>query len=718
MGVSIERHNATFGWKVYAAFCVLTSIGHACLVPHIRPLRDALTQPLWILRSNVSTGLTDFVIVLVVGLYYHGADDLKLPAWILETRLVELQVFACLVLLMGFAGLTVWRGEAQLEHWKAEQKDESSTEQFLPPLLIPGRTTHSRMFPQKHSFAYSYFSVGVPVNFKGCAGSMLSTNLELLPPGQRRKGWFNVNAADYLYRGGPERGLEERLRCYLRGELTWFKGVPDEAWCFAYLVTAPKFLGYSFNPVSFWYVYDSSKRLTMMVLEVNNTFGERRLYLLKAEETATDNSVPDGVEAPAKATKFTNAWVKDFHVSPFNSRKGTYSLTAADPVAALKSGSKVLDNVVVLNSSKAHAKLVARVYSDGDHMDPTTMTTGQVVRLLSSWFWVGFLTFPRIVTQAYKLYFKRKLHVWFRPEVLASSMGRTHTSSEAVMEAFFRAYLGYLVDNVSEPLRLVYTPVGGLGTSVTLTSKGAEGNKEAKVLTLKVISPAFYTRFAHYSHTTEAFDRESLHTDPKNRTLIIENAENLSILLPTTSSSSSYSVKNELGKVQQWRWSLLQRLRSPPPAAAYPDTNTEITDRASVQDIRKMPLSPLDNFAMSLPTNKDENYTGVITAQLAKNASPVHKLGSSDLSVVYRDTVTKIFFADTYLLGFEGLIKMLDLIIRVGLVVVWFKYFAGGEVGKTRLVLGSEKAWKVLGLKIGYWVVANGLHLWAAVKGA
>jgi DUF1365 family protein len=163
----------------------------------------------------------------------------------------------------------------------------------------------------------------------------------------------------------------------------------------------------------------------MMVLEVNNTFGERRLYLLKAEEKATDESVPDGFEAPAKATRFTNAWDKDFHVSPFNSRKGTYSLTAADPVAALKTGSKVLDNIVVLNSSKAHAKLVARVYSDGDHMDPTNMSTSQVIKLLASWFWVGFLTFPRIIAQAYKLYFERKLHVWFRPEVLASSIGRT-----------------------------------------------------------------------------------------------------------------------------------------------------------------------------------------------------------------------------------------------------------------------------------------------------
>jgi hypothetical protein len=210
----MSRRNA------FAVFVVLLSIGHACLIPSGRPLFDALTQPLWLLRSQYSaTVFTDAAIALAVGIYYHGINDLKPPQWILETRPMELQVFAFLVLLMIFAGLIVWRGEAQPNQAIPEQEVESTAEQLLPPLLLPGRTTHSRMFPQKHSFAYSYFSVGVPVNFKGCAGSMLSTNLELLPLGERRKGWFNVNASDYLYRGGEERGLEARLRCYLRGEV-------------------------------------------------------------------------------------------------------------------------------------------------------------------------------------------------------------------------------------------------------------------------------------------------------------------------------------------------------------------------------------------------------------------------------------------------------------------------------------------------------------------
>lgn len=501
-----------------------------------------------------------------------------------------------------------------------------------------------------------------------------------------------------------ERYVERRKYDLKATVADFLQGVLDEAWSFAYLVTAPKFLGYSFNPVSFWYIYDTSKHLTMMVLEVNNTFGERRLYLLKAEEKATHESIPDGFEAPAKATKFTNAWDKDFHVSPFNSRKGTYSLTAADPVAALKTGSKVLDNVVVLNSSKAHAKLVARVYSDGDHMDPTTMSTSPVIKLLASWFWVGFFTFPRIIAQAYKLYFKRRLHVWFRPEVLASSIGRTHTASEAIMEAFFLAYLNYLVDTASSPLQVTYTPAGGLGTSIVLNSKDATKDQKPKKLTLRVLTPAFYTRFAHYAHTTEAFDRESLHVSPQNQTLVIENAEHLPILLGSSASSSSPAT-SALNTFDQWRWHLLQRLRSPPPASAYPDTHTELHDLASVSDIRRLPLSPLDKFVLSDFAN-DRKYATVAATQLSKHEPTTFPSGfSTQLRDVYRNTVMKIFIADTYLLGFEGLIGVLDLLVRIFLVIVWFKWFTGGDVVKGGV-----------GKMAGRWIMANGLHLWDFVK--
>lgn len=87
------------------------------------------------------------------------------------------------------------------------------------------------------------------------------------------------------------------------------------------------------------------------------------------------------------------------------------------------------------------------------------------------------------------------------------------------------------------------------------------------------------------------------------------------------------------------------------------------------------------------------------------------------MAAVYRDTVTKVFIADTYFLGFEGLLSVIDLVVRIFLVVVWFKFFATREIGQMRLEK-DERAWTVFGWKLCAWVVQNGVHLWYAVKSA
>ncbi len=66
-------------------------------------------------------------------------------------------------------------------------------------------------------------------------------------------------------------------------------------------------LGYTFKPVSFWYCHGVEGKLRAIVVEVNNTFGERHCYVL-------DN--PSwGSEAKAR---------KAFHVSPFCRVEGSY----------------------------------------------------------------------------------------------------------------------------------------------------------------------------------------------------------------------------------------------------------------------------------------------------------------------------------------------------------------------------------------------------------
>ena len=334
----------------------------------------------------------------------------------------ELWLFFFPITITLFIFVTSW----QLSNCHGNENESRLYETgTLKPLVLPCRTTHTRLFPKKHGFSYSYLQVGIPVGWRGSISSMLSADTNGIPnsgPRSTAKSWFSVDAADYLDRGNGQLGLKGKLDLYIESQ-----GESKEDYPLAYLVTAPRFLGYSFNPVSFWYLYSDDLCLKAMILEVNNTFDERRMYFMK-------RSLDSGVNGESNmenghATRFTNRWTKDFHVSPFNSRKGFYSLSANNPFAA--SGAAInVDNTITLSSSKDHAKIVARLYSTDQAIDPFTMTLGSKIYFVLSWWWVGLFTFPRIVKEAGRLFFKRKLHVWFRPEVVRSSIGRKESHRE------------------------------------------------------------------------------------------------------------------------------------------------------------------------------------------------------------------------------------------------------------------------------------------------
>ena len=187
-----------------------------------------------------------------------------------------------------------------------------------------------------------------------------------------------------------------------------------------------------------------------MILEVNNTFDERRMYFLKdtgpndgvsgdenekavAEKVDQDDSQRQDPPDKKEFGQFAKSWPKDFHVSPFNSRKGAYSLSANDPFfpyLSTRVGAALVNNTITLSSSKKHPKLIARVFSSSDSIDPCKLKGWDTFKFIATWWWVGFVTFPRIVREAGKLFFRRKLHVWFRPEVLKDSIGRNETEDE------------------------------------------------------------------------------------------------------------------------------------------------------------------------------------------------------------------------------------------------------------------------------------------------
>lgn len=92
-------------------------------------------------------------------------------------------------------------------------------------LLFPCKTTHARLFPKRHSFAYSYLVVGIPVGWEGNCGGMVSSfpaddaNSQTWFSTPRDKAYYHVNPDDYLQRGGGHLGLRRKLDAYLKTQV-------------------------------------------------------------------------------------------------------------------------------------------------------------------------------------------------------------------------------------------------------------------------------------------------------------------------------------------------------------------------------------------------------------------------------------------------------------------------------------------------------------------
>ena len=91
-------------------------------------------------------------------------------------------------------------------------------------------------------------------------------------------------------------------------------GLPEGGGHRIRLLTQARFLGYVFNPVSFWLVHEADA-LVAVIAEVNNTFGDRHSYLCRHPGFA---SIRPGD---------TLASVKVFHVSPFLDVAGGYTFS-------------------------------------------------------------------------------------------------------------------------------------------------------------------------------------------------------------------------------------------------------------------------------------------------------------------------------------------------------------------------------------------------------
>jgi DUF1365 family protein len=153
--------------------------------------------------------------------------------------------------------------------------------------------THTRHAPVPHRFGYRHVLLGIDLS-------------ELERLFERRWLWsveranvFSFRRRDYL--GPVELPLDEAVR--RRVEQRSGRRPLGRI----LLVTQPRFLGYVFNPVSFYFLYDESgERVESVVAEITNTpWNERHAYVLPAAASAADGE------------RLRFRFAKDFHVSPF-----------------------------------------------------------------------------------------------------------------------------------------------------------------------------------------------------------------------------------------------------------------------------------------------------------------------------------------------------------------------------------------------------------------
>ncbi|KAH7148666.1 hypothetical protein EDB81DRAFT_470735 [Dactylonectria macrodidyma] len=575
--------------------------------------------------------MTDLCIIIGLVAWEHTS---VLTSFVLEVNVPQIGLHSGLL-----TGLTIVTLTAGYQIRRLVLKNSGATWNGLgSPYLIPSRISHTRFFPKKHSFSYSYLVVGIPVGFSGSAHGIISADVPEKSTSWfsymfARKAWFDVDPADYLQRGRAELGLRGKLDDYLHSQ-----NVDPSRYPHAYLITAARFLGYHFNPVSFWFLYSPERVLSAIVLEVNNTFGERRPYLVERDFAAEGKHIRDSTTLSQEEIRprIKTSWKKDFHVSPFNSRQGSYSLLASDPLGADMEGFLGIDVTINLVSSKGHPKLVARLFSEGEALKPSTMGVVQKTKFLASWFWVGFVTFPRIVKEAARLFFKRKLHVWYRPEPLKESMARVADNTEKHLEEVFRSYLHYLISQSPNLIAVKYVPSGipRPAEEIFRSPLSIAESKTADNVEIKILTPVFYSRFVHYAHDFEAMFSELA----ESQTVWVDRPE----LLPKIFLKKAAPPLQASCLKDYLCFQLMKNLRRRPERIARPLTSaaTAPPTTHTATDIRGFRISSMDAFVL-----------GQDNAQMKK---------------VYRSTVTRLFIADHVAFGIVELLDLIEFIGRAG----------------------------------------------------
>ncbi len=309
--------------------------------------------------------------------------------------------------------------------------------------IFVGEVYHHRLEPVSHRFRYPAYCYALEL------GELSQLDKSLRCFGYNRSRPVSLHDQDYL--DERDGSIAVKLMRLLRE-----RGLAEEV-ASVTLVTSARFLGHSFNPVSFYFCRDGHQSLRCVVAEVNNTFGERHLYVLdkQAEPVA-------GFEAHYRVPK-------SFYVSPFNDVEGDYDFRFAD----------LQDRLDAQIHVSKEGRTVFRAWLRGRAVpldDKNLMAT--LFRFPLN----ALLTLPRIHLEAAKLFFQKRLPITIKPHP-------GHSNTVRVRATWLQRQALKVVSEFLKPME-----VGHLRFELPDGSSCAFGETSREPLTVRVNNFDFFLR--------------------------------------------------------------------------------------------------------------------------------------------------------------------------------------------------------------------------------
>lgn len=188
--------------------------------------------------------------------------------------------------------------------------------------LYQATVMHHRFSPKRHRFDYSVFMFYVNIDEL----PMLAKKLRLFSID--RFNFFSFRKKEHLQVSAEAQSTRAQLTAYLlQNEIK----LTDEK---VMLLTNMNVLGYNFNPVSFYFIFDKSDEPLYCISEVSNTYREMKPFLLTRKNF--ENNI------------FSLDTEKYFYVSPFFEHDSHFTFRLAVPgeklnikINTVKAGTKV-----------------------------------------------------------------------------------------------------------------------------------------------------------------------------------------------------------------------------------------------------------------------------------------------------------------------------------------------------------------------------------------